>query len=132
MPELNFAFRLYRLRAPLQTDYWLFAEVRESTPAIVKYFVDPPSSWSCDLVQRIKNYFVSFDLARRFAIEAAAEIASLTELLDSLMTQDLRHAHLSFIAQTERQNRRNSWKAALYEALANSDWFQHDGYRNLG
>lgn len=116
----------------IETDSWLFAEVNKSTPAIVNYFVMPPDSWPNDLAQRVKNYFISFDLARRFAIEATTEMAGLTELLDSLVTKDLRNAHLSHVAQIERQNRRNSWKAALYEALANSDWFQHDGYRNLG
>lgn len=116
----------------IETDSWLFAEVNKSTPPIVNYFVMPPDSWPNDLAQRIKNYFISFDLARRFAIEAATEIAGLTELLNSLVTKDSRNAHLSHVAQIERQNRKNSWKAALYEALAKSDWFQHDGYQNLG
>lgn len=116
----------------VETEPWLFAEVIESAPATVRYFVQPPDFWSADLAQRVANYFRDLDLARRFAIEAAAMIAGLAYQLDELETRDLRQAHLSWVARAERGNRKNSWEAALYEALAESDWFQVGGYRNPG
>lgn len=114
----------------LEADLWLFAEVIESVPATIRYFIQPPNSWSSDLIIRADNYFKDLDLALRFAIEAAAELAGLTQLLDDLETIDSRYAHLSRVARVERQNQKNSWKAALYEALANSSWFQCYGYQN--
>ena len=118
--------------AIVEPDLWLFAEVVESAPATVRYFVQPPDPWPGDLTQRVVNYFSDLDLARRFAVEAAAELAGLAEMLDELGTQYLRREHLLLVARIERKSRKNSWKAALYEALAASDWFQNGGYRNPG
>jgi hypothetical protein len=118
----------YFEEAIIEAESWLFAEVVESTPATVRYFVQPPNHWPHDLIQRILNYFTDLDLARRFAVEAAAEIAGLTALLDDLETNEARQAHLQRVARIERRDRKNSWKAALYEALAESNWFQDAGY----
>jgi hypothetical protein len=118
--------------ASIDTYPWLFAEVIESSPATVRYFIQPPNLWSPALIQRTTNYFKDLNLALRFATEATAEIGELADLLDDLGTPDLRYAHLSRVARIERQKRKNSWKAALYEALAKSDWFQNGGYRNPG
>ncbi|MFS0757526.1 hypothetical protein ABC383_22890 [Noviherbaspirillum sp. 1P10PC] len=115
----------------VETDTWLFAEVFSSTPVTVRYFVQPPDSWPADLVKRVANYFHYFDLARRFAIEAATELSGLGDLLEELRSPDLRHAHLSTVARIERTNRKNSWKAALYEALAENGWYVNGGYHNL-
>lgn len=112
----------------IETEDWLFAEVIESAPDSVRYFVRPPASWPGDLTQRATNYFRDFNLARRFSVEAASELSGLALLLDGLGTPDLRQTHLSMVARVERKNRKNSWKAALYEALAASDWFQRGGY----
>lgn len=114
----------------VETEPWLFAEVIESAPATVRFFVQPPDSWPRDLTQRISNYFSALNLARRFAVEAASELAGLADMLDELETLDLKQAHLSMVARVERKNRKNSWKAALYESLAESDWFQGGGFRN--
>lgn len=114
----------------VETEPWLFAEVIESAPATVRYFVQPPDYWPRDLSQRVANYFSNLKLARRFAVEAAAELSGLGGLLDELETQDVRQVHLSRMARIERINRKNSWKAALYEALAESNWFQSGGYCN--
>jgi hypothetical protein len=116
----------------VETEPWLFAEVIESAPAVVRYFVQPPDFWPGELNQRVSNYFSDLNLARRFGVEAAAEIAGLADLLEKLKTWDLIHAHLSLVAQVEREKRKNSWKAALYEALATSAWFLDGGYRNPG
>jgi hypothetical protein len=115
----------------IETESWLFAEVIESTPATVRYFVQPPDSWPMDLIQRTGNYFRYLDLARRFSIEAATELAGLEYQLDEFEMSDLRQEHLARVARSERKIHKNSWKSALYEALAKSDWFQNGGYRNL-
>lgn len=118
--------------AIVETEPWLFAEVIESAPATVHYFVQTPDTWPEDLTRRINNYFSDLDLARRFAIEAATELSGLAGLLAELETRDLIHAHLSTMARVERRNRKNSWKAALYEAVAESGWFLDGGYRTPG
>lgn len=113
----------------VEKEAWLFAEAVESSPVTVKYSVMPPDTWPLDLQIRIRNFFSDFDLANRFAIEAASELVSICDLLALLGTSQLRKMHLSVTARVERQNRKNSWKAALYEGLLGSEWFCEHGYK---
>jgi len=111
-------------------DAWLFAEVLQTSPATVRYYANPPVAWSADLRNRTLSYFGELDLARRFSIQAAAEIIEISELMDTLESFDDRREHLDRISQIERTKRKNSWKAPMYEALAASDWYLATGHRN--
>ena len=113
----------------IETDIWLFADVIESTPPTVRYFIKPPIGWPPDLIQRVTIYFQDFVLASRFAVEAASELTSICYILTALKTAEDRDKLLKLKSNGERGNRKNSWKAALFEALANSAWFLADGYR---
>jgi hypothetical protein len=63
---------------------WLFAKVIEAIPVTVQYFVKTPDEWSVGLRQRLTNHFDGLELGRRFAIEAAAELAGLAGMLVEL------------------------------------------------
>ena len=65
----------------------------------------------------------------RFAIEAASEMATLSDSLGWLGTSERISEHLSMTAHLERLHRTNTWKAALYEALSQSAWYQGGGYQ---
>ncbi|MCM2339802.1 HNH endonuclease [Rhodoferax sp.] len=114
--------------ARIEKDAWLFATIAESKPVTATYAFVAPLDWPSDLSLRVKSYFGEFDLADRFAIEAASEMVSVSDYLTALPTQRLRTAHLNLIAQMERGQRTNGWKAALYEALSRSDWYCASGY----
>lgn len=116
--------------ALVETDVWLFAEVLHSNPATVIFFAKPPAGWQQDLTDRVKTHFKDFHLASRFSVEAASELVSICDTVSFLKTPDERKEHLHQVAQIERSSRKNSWKAALYEALDESDWFQQIGYQH--
>ena len=116
--------------AVVETVPWLFSELIESVPATVRYFVQPPTDWSADLTIRVTNHFRDLELAKRFGVEAASELASLSDILDTLETSDAREIHLLSISRVERKKRTNTWRAALYEAVAGSAWYKNDGFRN--
>ena len=117
--------------ALVETDIWLFAKVLHSSPATVIFFANPPADWQQDLTDRVETHFEDFHLASRFSVEAASELVSICDTVSSLKTTEERKVHLHQIAQIERSsNRKNTWKAALYEALDESDWFQQIGYQN--
>jgi hypothetical protein len=115
----------------IDTDAWLFAEVLQTRPATIRYYVNTPVTWPLDLSNRIVKYFKELDLARRFSVQASPEIIEISELMDMLVSLDTRRAHLATMAQIERTKRKNSWKAPMYEALAASDWYLAAGYRNV-
>ncbi|MBN3002520.1 HNH endonuclease [Chromobacterium alkanivorans] len=104
---------------------WVFAEVVHSTPAVVRYFANPPSEWDGGLRQRIFNHFSS-GLSKRFSVEAASELAELSRLLQFFETKEERRTHLARVAQSSALN---SWKAALYCALTESEWYLDHGFK---
>jgi len=65
----------------IETDTWLFASIEETTPARAQYSVLIPPGWPAALALRVQNYFRDLELAARFAVEAASEIVSLSDLL---------------------------------------------------
>lgn len=115
----------------IESEEWLFATVVETTPASVRYFARPPQTWPRDLAVRVENYFSELDLATRFAVEAASEMLSISDYLAQLPTYEMIGTHLQQMARVERQRSKNAWRAALYAALADSNWYLEDGWRPL-
>lgn len=119
----------YYESAAIETDTWLHAGVEETMPPTARFFVDPPPHWPGPLAVRVRNYFRNLNLATRFAVEAASELVSLSDLLATLKTSELIGIQLHQVATVERAHRRNTWKAALYDALSHSDWYRAGGWR---
>ncbi|WP_036985564.1 HNH endonuclease [Pseudomonas chlororaphis] len=122
---------LYFEDSKFETDPWVFAELIETTPPSIRYYVSPPVNWPPSLKLRAENHFKDLDLARRFGIEAAAELSGMVEILDDIGALEDRKSHLERFATVERRNRTNTWKAPMYEALAESAWFQQGGYKDF-
>jgi hypothetical protein len=120
----------YFEEATVESECWLFAEVIQSAPATVRYFVKPPDLWSCKLKQRIARHFDDFDLGKRFAVEAGTDLAGLALSLSDQATINAKRDHLACVSMTEHKLYKNSWKAALYSALASSEWYLSGGYHN--
>lgn len=116
----------------ISEETWLRAEVVETNPATVSYSFDAVPGWPEDLVRRMQNYFRSLRLAERFAVEAASEMVSLAAHLRLLASVSHRREHLQRAAHGERALAANSWKAALYTALAESHWYIETGYTGAG
>lgn len=117
--------------AELSAEQWLFASVLQTTPLTLDYRAEPPAKWDKALRKRVERHFVGFDLKARFSIEAATELGALRFTLKRLHALAGRAAvaqHLAVIASGEEDLVRNSWKTALYQALAGSDWYIDGGY----
>lgn len=117
--------------AQLSAEQWLFAAVLQTAPLTLDYRAEPPAGWDKALRKRVQRHFVDFDLKARFAIEAATELGALRYTLKRLYSLAGRGAvaqHLAAVASGEAELFRNSWKTALYQALAASDWYMDGGY----
>lgn len=113
----------------IETDTWLYASVKETTPATAMFLVRPPDHWPVELARRVITYVRDLKLASRFAIEADSELSALSDFLGQLETSQRIGSYLELMTHTERSHRRNSWQAALYEALSESAWYREGGYR---
>lgn len=114
-------------------DQWMYAEIVQTIPISIRYYVNPPENWSAIARQRVITHFESFGLAIRYSVEAANELAELNPLLrsrtDYTAPVSIR-AYLQDKARVSSDLYLNSWKSAMYQALANSDWYCSEGFLN--
>lgn len=112
----------------IEQDRWLKASVAETVPVTATYRLSFAADWPIPLARRVENYFGALDLCKRFSVEASSELTSISALLAVLPSHELRVQHLIQVAEVERELHTNSWKAALYAALAESTWYVTTGY----
>lgn len=117
----------------LGNERWLVAEVRPSIPPTISFGVRSSAAWSEILAARVAHHFEMMGLAELYAAQAASELADISYSLESIGTSSIGiegvRAHLERELRSRVVRDANSWKAALYGALATSDWFCTEGYR---
>ncbi|MDQ0044921.1 hypothetical protein J2W33_005840 [Variovorax boronicumulans] len=113
---------------------WLFATIEATSPASALFFAQPPEHWEVSLKNRITRHFEEYDLARRFSVEAATEIANLVPMLALLASkagEENVKWHLEAVSMSTSQIEPNSWKSALFQALAGNEWYWKGGFQPL-
>ncbi|MDN3628641.1 MULTISPECIES: HNH endonuclease [Vibrio] len=113
-------------------EQWLYANVIETEPVTIVFFVAPPSAWNPIDKQRVLAHFSDFDLAKRFSVQAANELSTLKYELqydfDFSGITGVQHELSKRVFAAERQHK-NSWKTAMYQALRDSNWYCNSGFR---
>ena len=108
------------------TDPWLKAEIVESTPVQVRFFVDPPNTWNVDEVAILETYFEEFYLADKFALFVTSTVVTEIDTVDlSLNRYELSVESIQEDFEYKAINRPsiNSPIAAMYRAMSQSRWF---------
>lgn len=112
--------------------HWLVAEVVEGVPAALRFDVVAPADWPPVKGERAAAHFASLRLGELYASHSGVELAnirySLQRVADAGTAEDVR-ATLEDRAQSARHAYPNGWQAAMYRALADSDWFCAGGFR---
>ena len=112
---------------------WLTAEVREETPPSVTYHVDPSHGLDEMKARRAQNQFDMLKLGHAYAMRAAEELSSIEYSLNEIHERSGSEEVRGYLARAAESSRHASnpieWKVALYEALAQSDWFCDGGFR---
>lgn len=115
---------------------WLFATVKETKPAALVFSPVPPDNWSEIKCQRVKTHFKTFGLGQLYASHSAVELNNirfgLQQLAQRLSPVRLSPVQISNHLQESANSRAiaciNSWQAATYAALAESEWFCKGGF----
>ncbi|WP_193188988.1 HNH endonuclease [Nisaea sediminum] len=110
---------------------WLVADIERTTPAAATFRVGAPNLDS-DLLARVEKQFAHLELDRVYSDAAAEEIADIEDALIEVFDaggEAAVSAHLSTQCRSRRRANLNSWRAALYDALAQSDWYCRGGFR---
>lgn len=114
---------------------WLFADIAQTQPLSILFRASPVAGLSPVLTSRITWHFDMFNLGELYASHAAEELSNIRYGLflvgaGANAENDLR-LHLQREAQSRHVLYRNSWQTAMYEALAQSEWFCNGGYRQI-
>ncbi|PCJ87449.1 MAG: HNH endonuclease [Thiotrichaceae bacterium] len=116
------------------TDQWLFAEVIQTNPVCIRFYVEPPREWDNVSQERVGSHFKDYNLASRFSLEVTNELAILKDTLSKYMSMLGKEAvkqHLHIVATSHQGLHQNSWQTALYQAVSSSEWFCDGGYAQI-
>ena len=110
---------------------WLYAQVAQTMPATIRFFVEAPVHWSDISKARVHSHFNDFKLASRYSVEASNQLAcmrgSLADYRELLGLDGIRQ-HLTIEAQSYARQHKNSWQTAMFQALVASDWYCDGGF----
>lgn len=88
------------------------------------------------LFERVKGHFHSFKLKTLYGTQAGRELSGrkfqLTNTFDSGAGGDGIRRLLTDEAISRGVSNKNSWQTALYQGLAENDWFCGGGFRQIG
>lgn len=128
----NISATLHPYYDDIESDRWLWAEVVEGELVAIRFFVEPYSGWPNELSARVAHHFEVFRLAQLYAAQSARTISGIRHKLSRLSDvggDAIVKAHLMEEFATWSAADINSWEAALYQALSESDWYCRGGFR---
>jgi len=113
---------------------WLRGQVVEQQVCAVLFRVERQGAWSAELNDRLRNQFRLLGLGRLYTQQAAREMSGIRRNLVRIyeapgngaeaVRRELRHQW-----ESRSDDAPNSWQAALYDALYQSEWFCDGGFR---
>ncbi len=107
------------------SERWVVATIMQTDPVTAQFKAEPPVGWDQIDKQRAESHFQEYDLPARFSVEAAAEIAMLTDLRRTAL-RDMPADTFSNILRGNANSGTlpiNGWKRTTYSALADVHWF---------
>lgn len=115
------------------THQWLFSEVRETSPASFRFFVRSVAEFDEELNARIKYHFKTLELNVLYASQTGAFVSDIRHRLIDLHARGGMNEVRSYLREEEESRTRNyinSWQRAMFQALADSDWFCEGGFNS--
>jgi hypothetical protein len=115
----------------VEAQEWLAAEVQQTAPASVRFWVEPPPQWPEVLARRVAHHFRVFGLAKLYAAQAAEELVNIRLDLERVFEAEGQPgvaSHLTYMAASRAHAHTNSWQPATYKAFAASTWFCGGGF----
>ncbi|WP_216591066.1 HNH endonuclease [Streptomyces brasiliscabiei] len=110
---------------------WLRCDVIKEEPATVWFTVVDPPHYPTTLINRVRHHFKVFRLGELYAHHANTDMRSIRMVLRGLFEilgpQGVRD-YLKDHAKSAYEAEGGRWKSAMYNALAESDWYCRGGF----
>lgn len=115
----------------IPNDIWLKARILnvDGNP-VFEYFADPPSTWTTLWASRVSAHLDTLELLTLYASHAAEELVNNRKSLQDLYFAggaEAVKAHCKEVKNSRQAAHLNSWQAACYGALVDSEWFCSSG-----
>ncbi|WP_392670222.1 HNH endonuclease [Streptomyces sp. LN785] len=110
---------------------WLIALTEEGAPATVQFSVGSPTGWSNALIARARYHFDVYKLGELYSHHATSEISGIRRLLRQIYSLQGNAGVRTYLKDCEgsaREHDMNSWKAAMFAALADNEWYCGGGF----
>lgn len=107
-------------------EVWIKALVIESDPIAFEFYTEKPENWDEEKYTRAKKHFETFqlnDLYKPYAAEAFVTEIKQIERLYKNTSEEYTKNEIYERMQDCRKERKNDWRAAVYEAIYLNDWF---------
>ena len=107
-------------------EVWLMASVKNTCPLTICYFTQKPLSWDDVKYKRIAYHFTKLRLNELYSSNAARELFNRKTTIQKIIDASGVNGLVDFLCQEgieRRESEKNSWQAALYEALSKSTFF---------
>lgn len=118
---------------------WLYAAIIPGDVCAAVFTCDPPSDWDTTTIQRVSHQFETLDLANKYAdlaggvfVEKHFEAQRNFDAAKEDERADEVAKYLRHEANSAERLGVNHWRAALYRAMADSEWYCGGGFRADG
>lgn len=114
---------------------WLTANLEETRPPALKFYISPPNDFDLILANRLRWHFEKLKLASLYASQAGRTFSGIANKLQSAWDRggkDEVRFVLNEDATSWSKSDQNSWQAVMFRTLANSDWFCEEGFAYAG
>lgn len=115
-------------------EIWLFAFVEQVIPPVVRFQAIPPKLWDHGKRIKVEHHFQTFKLGMLYTVHAGSELQNIYGDIEAMDRNGGAQAICNELTQRALARRRvvrNTWQAAMYEALASSNWFCQGGFRGI-
>lgn len=119
----------------VSNDIWLVADVVEDKPPALIFRVSAPEHFDRELTSRLGWHFSELGLGRLYVAQAGRTLSGMAAKLRRAWSRG-GEREVRFLLQEEAiswsEYQPNCWQAAMYRALADSEWFCGEGYEYAG
>jgi hypothetical protein len=119
----------------LSKGVWLVANLVESPPCVVRFQAVCPDDWPAELADRVRDQFAMLQLGAYYSGQAGRRLRGEEGTFRRAFESDGPSAvriNIEESAASWRTYDPNSWEAAMYTAMAQSDWFCNGGFEING
>jgi len=102
-------------------EQWIEADYLAGNPGEVRYFFSPPAHWDAVDVDRARNHFKDFDIAKIYGRQAAAHLSEVIVQIDFMSAHLGQDEVKEFLQQSiDASLFPNHWRRIMHLALIKS------------